>query len=115
MRSQIRRSLLVFVLVTMTAAPALADERTTARRFEDARRDEPSLIAFLKAMPKGGDLHQHFPAGMFAEEAVRVLSRQPVFIDPATGKQYPDDGPGRVPAARLITDDGVRYEFLNAA
>ena len=115
MRSQVRRHLLVAFVVLVTMSPALGDERSTARRLDDARRDEPSLTAFLKAMPKGGDLHHHFPGGMFAEEVVRVLSTRKVFVDLATGKLYPDDGPGRVAAERLITDDGVRYKFLNAA
>jgi hypothetical protein len=52
---------------------------------------------------------------MFAEEVVRVLSRQKVFIDPGTGRLSLDDGPGLIAAERLVTDDGVRYQFLNAA
>src|SRR5690349_16009932 len=46
------------LLLAILLLPALAwpDERSTARRFEEARQDEPSLIAFLRAMPKGGDL-----------------------------------------------------------
>ena len=46
----LRRGLLVLFVVLATAAPAVADERSTARRFEDARRDEPSLVAFLKSL-----------------------------------------------------------------
>ena len=116
MRAAIRRHLWVLLVLLAIAAPALADERAAARRFEDARRDEPSLIAFLKAMPKGADLHHHFPAGMFAEEAVRALSaRKDVFFDPVTGVVSTEDGPGRVAAPRLLTDDNVRYQFLNAA
>ena len=96
-------------------SPAFADEASTARRFEQARRDEPSLIAFLKAMPKGGDLHRHFPADIFAEEAVRLAILQGLFFDPATTRFEPESGPGRVPATRLLSDDTLRYQFLNAA
>lgn len=115
MRAQTRRPLLVLFVLFVTAAPALADEKSTARRLDEARRDEPSLIAFLKTMPKGGDLHHHFPAGMFAEEAVRAVSAQKVLFDPVTGRLSPTEGPGLIAAERLLTDDGVRYRFLESA
>ena len=49
---------------------AYADERATARRFETAKVDEPSLIAFVKAMPKGADLHVHVAGAAYAEYAL---------------------------------------------
>jgi len=108
------RAVLVCLGLAMASA-AFADEASTARRFEQARQDEPSLIAFLKAMPKGGDLHRHFPAGIFAEEALRLAIQRGLFFDPATSRFEPEAGPGRVPAERLLSDDGLRYQFLNAA
>ena len=109
------RGLLVLFVVFVTSAPAVGDERSTARRFEDARRDEPSLVAFLRSMPKGGDLHNHFTAGIFAEEALRGAIRRGLFFDPATTRFETEAAPGRVPADRLLTDDTLRYQFLNAA
>ncbi len=108
------RLVLICLGLTMCSA-AFADEASTARRFEQARRDEPSLIAFLKAMPKGGELHRHFPAGIYAEEALRLAIQRELFFDPATSRFEPEAGPGRVPADRLLRDDGLRYQFLNAA
>ena len=113
--TRVTPSLLLLALTLATGSAALADEASTARRFEQARRDEPSLIAFLRTMPKGGDLHHHFPAGMFAEAALRVAIRRGLYFDPATGRFDAEMGPGRVPAERLLTDDDLRYRFLDGA
>lgn len=107
--------LCLLLLTTVAAAPAVADERAAARRFSQARDDEPSLIAFLKAMPKGGDLHYHFGAGIFAEDALRNAVKQNLHYDPATRTFSPTAGPGTVPAARVERDTTLRYEFLNWA
>jgi adenosine deaminase len=111
----IARVLAVLLVSVAAASAAVADEASTARRFDEARRDEPSLVAFLRAMPKGGDLHHHFPAGLFAEDALRVAIRRGLFFDPSTSRFEGEPGPGRVPADRLLADDALRYQFLNAA
>jgi hypothetical protein len=105
----------LILLALATCSVALADEASTTRRFADARRDEPSLVAFLKAMPKGGDLHNHFGGSIFAETALRAAVRAGLFFDPATGRFEPQTAPGRVPAEALLTDDVLRNRFLNSA
>ena len=47
-----------------------AGERTPEARFEQARRSTPELIAFLRRMPKGADLHNHM--GGSADDLVQV-------------------------------------------
>lgn len=105
----------VLLLALATWSVAFADEASTARRFEAARRDEPSLIAFLKAMPKGGDLHNHFGGSVFAETALRAAVRAGLYFDPTTARFEPQAAPGRVSAEALLTDDVLRNRFLNAA
>lgn len=39
----------------------------TANRFEEIKKNTPELIMFLKAMPKGGDLHNHSLGSSYAE------------------------------------------------
>jgi hypothetical protein len=109
----VRRALLLVLVVTLVGAPAFADERTAARRFDEARRDEPSLIAFLKAMPKGGDLHHHFPWGTFAEDFLRSAAERGLYYDPATSRFSTTPGP--VTAQKVLDDDALRYQFLNRA
>jgi len=65
---------LVALVAICVAAPAAsatttASERAAASRFAAARDDPAKLRAFLAAMPKGGDLHNHL-AGAVATEAL---------------------------------------------
>src|SRR5207249_4090896 len=65
------RVLLMVLAVAFLSPAARPDERSTARRFAAARRDEPSLIAFLRSMPKGADLHNHVGGALYSEEGLR--------------------------------------------
>src|SRR5262249_6999699 len=104
------------VLSAFLLAPgARADERSTARRFAEARRDEPSLIAFLRAMPKGADLHNHVGGSLYPEEGLRVAVRDRLFFDPATTRFRTTQTAGSVPASRLLRDDRLRNQFFNAS
>ena len=72
--SAARHVLVVVLLVAIcgaapTAFAATPGERAAARRFAAARDDPAKLRAFLAAMPKGGDLHNHL-AGAVATEAL---------------------------------------------
>ncbi|MCP5052440.1 MAG: hypothetical protein GY940_35055 [bacterium] len=40
---------------------------TPAQRFELAKRSTPELIAFMRRMPKGGDLHNHIGGSVYSE------------------------------------------------
>jgi adenosine deaminase len=94
---------------------ALADERSTARRFAEARRDEPSLVAFLREMPKGADLHNHVGGALFPEDGLRVAVRDGLFFDPATNTFRATQTAGSVPASQLLRDDRLRNQFFNAS
>jgi hypothetical protein len=116
MRTTQHALLSLVVLAAFLLAPgALADERSTARRFEEARRDEPSLIAFLRAMPKGADLHNHVGGSLYPEDGLRVAVRDGLFFDPATNTFRTTETAGSVPASRLLRDDRLRNQFFNAA
>lgn len=97
----------------IAALPVRADERSTARRFEEAREDEPSLIAFLQEMPKGGDLHNH--TVLDPEEGVREAVKHGLFFDPATNRFESEQRMGLLPAADLLRNDRLRYGYLNLA
>ena len=49
------------------AVDSAPGEAATARRFEVVKRDPIRLRAFLRAMPKGGDLHNHLTGAIYAE------------------------------------------------
>jgi adenosine deaminase len=73
-------SVLVIVLllapVPAAARGAESPEQRTAAAFE-ASRDNPLLLhAFLRAMPKGGDLHNHPSGAEFAEQYIAYAAEE---------------------------------------
>lgn len=110
-----RGSIVLALAVLLLSSPVLPDERSTARRLEAARRDEPSLIAFLRSMPKGADLHNHAGGSLFSEHGIQHAIRNGLFFNPATNRFEEEKSDQNVPAAQLLTDDRLRYQFLDAA
>ncbi|CAN5825347.1 adenosine deaminase [soil metagenome] len=64
--------------------PATAAEQRVARRFAGMRRDPPALRAFLRALPKGADLHTHLTGAVYAESYIRWAADMAVCVDRGT-------------------------------
>ena len=98
------------VVVLATLAPAVAPLRAVAQGAEsaeqraaaafEASRDNPLLLhAFLKAMPKGGDLHNHPSGAEFAEqyiayaaeEGLCVLRETMTLVPPRSSQSLPTE------------------------
>jgi adenosine deaminase len=94
------------------AAPAdsaaSAEQRIT-RVFERVRKEPPALRAFLRAMPKGADLHTHLTGAVYAESYVRWAAALPLCVEVSTAvfvaASSPSAGAG---AARATCKDPVR-------
>src|ERR1039458_2322165 len=95
MKRRFRRSLLNFaflaVLITPPATiaanrPAVfrSDEARAERYFESIRKDPNLLLAFLREMPKGGDLHIHLTGSVYAESYIQWASEEGECVDPKT-------------------------------
>lgn len=56
----------------------------TARHFESIRKDPVALRAFLRALPKGGDLHNHLSGAIYAESYLRWAAEDSLCVDSAT-------------------------------
>jgi hypothetical protein len=108
------RRYLILTAAVCLAAPAFCDEAATARRFEAAKRSEPELIAFLKSMPKGADLHNHVAGAVYAESLLDFAARSDFFIDPATLSISTQAAAGLVPTKDLLTDKRLAAGFLDA-
>ena len=68
------------------AAPARAQdassrEAATAAAMERLRGSPPRLYAFLREMPKGGDLHSHLSGAVYAESFIRWAVEDGLCID----------------------------------
>ena len=128
------RAVLVFLLAfstaafTQTTAPAPAASKTsaeqrTARAFEAARANPLELRAFLVAMPKGADLHNHIYGAIYAETWIRDgaedhlcvnLAKLAFFKSQAMTDSIPPQpvcGEGNVRAAQAFTDQHL-YDAL---
>jgi len=53
------------------ACGCVGNTAVTAARFSALRADHTQLRAFLKAMPKGADLHVHLSGAVYAEDLLR--------------------------------------------
>jgi adenosine deaminase len=65
-----------------TVAPSNG-ERRAMQAFADAEAlGEPGLYAFLRDMPKGGDLHMHLSGAVYAETFLRDAAEDGLCVDP---------------------------------
>lgn len=89
-RSRCRNTILVLCLLAVlfsaiasAASPSTtANEARTARYFESIRNNPNLLLAFLRDMPKGGDLHNHLTGGIYAESFIQWAAEAGDCVDP---------------------------------
>lgn len=98
--------------VLVLAAPAWAGG--AAERFAEVKDSPPQLRAFLQAMPKGADLHNHLSGAVYAERFLKTARADGLCVDlnalelvaPPCAAQD-----GR-PAAGAVLDDTAMYNRL---
>jgi adenosine deaminase len=102
---------------------ATAGEQRVTRAFDAARRNPLDLRAFLRAMPKGADLHYHLGGGVYAESYLRAAAEDRLCVDvaklafakPADASRHdseqPDCGEGSVPAESVYSNQHL-YDAL---
>jgi len=114
MRSAVLMALVLSAAPVLARAPAaklaLSDEARTAAYLDRVADSPPRLRMFLQAMPKGGDLHNHYGGSVYTEDFLRWAAAGGLCI--ATDSWHvvdpPCDAPDRVPAAGL-EHDYARY------
>src|SRR4029077_13250342 len=100
-----------------SAAPSGTAEQRVVRAYEAARANPLDLEAFLRRMPKGADLHYHFPGGIYAETWIREAAEDGLCVDLASHalvKPQPVCGAGQAPAAQAFTDQALYDALINA-
>src|ERR1017187_5021162 len=84
---------LAFLAALLTSPVAIAanrpavsqsDEAHAERYFQSIRKDPNLLLAFLREMPKGGDLHIHLTGSVYAESYIQWASEEGECVDPKT-------------------------------
>lgn len=109
-------AIIAFGAATRPAAAQAPGERTASARLEAARSDSTRLVALLRAMPKGGDLHNHLSGAMRPESWARWAADDGLCFVIATSSlaRPPCDESTRVPAARLLSDSTLRAAAIDA-
>lgn len=111
--------LLVFALAVQaqTAGGRLTSEQKTARYFESIHKSPPQMFAFLKAMPKGGDLHSHLSGAVYAESYVQWAAAKGLCVTQATMaiSQPPcDQAVGKPPASAALSNPVLYRQLIDA-
>ena len=87
-------------------------EQRTSRHYETIRTRPPQLFAFLRRMPKGGDLHSHLSGAIYAENYVKWAADQGLCINQtALAFATCDQSSNQVPASTALTN-GVLYRQM---
>jgi adenosine deaminase len=92
-------------------------EATTARRFAAIKNDPPRLRAFLAAMPKGGDLHNHLSGAVYAEHYVKWAADDGLCLATATMSLTGgtcDEKAGTPSAASVLRNSALFNQAIDA-
>ncbi len=97
--------------------PISGPEERTAQYLEEIRHQPSLLLHFLRALPKGGDLHLHLSGSIYAESYVQwaaqdglCVSRQTfAFVAPPC-----DADKNVVPATQVLTEAVLYQQIINA-
>jgi len=113
------RLLLVSALIAFAAgARAETAEQRTARRLASVRQSPTLLLAFLREMPKGGDLHSHLSGAIYAESWIDYAAQDNLCLDRTASLLLPppcDPSCARYtnkPAVSCAYQDHVLYNQL---
>jgi adenosine deaminase len=75
----------LLICTSLTVAQPRHDaEQRTGRYLESVRAQPPLVLAFLRDMPKGGDLHNHLWGALYAENLIDYAADDGLCIDRTT-------------------------------
>ncbi len=114
-RALLLRCLVALLLSTLSAAQTA--EEKTAKYFESVRKQPPLLLAFLREMPKGGDLHNHLDGAIYAEDLIDFAASDNLCVDRTSSRLIapPCDSCERYrskPAIQCAYSDHVLYNQI---
>jgi adenosine deaminase len=114
---------LVFGVIVLSASMASAQtkpstESRAGRYLESIWTQPPLLLAFLREMPKGGDLHNHLSGALYAENLIDYAVDEGLCIDRTTSILIPAPCDASCekytskPAIRCAYQDHVLYNSI---
>src|SRR5262252_8664675 len=116
-----RRTKLAFVVLALAASVRLsgagdAAEAATARRLAAIRNQPLALEAFLRDMPKGGNLHNHLSGSIYAESYLRWAADDQLCLAVATFTIVapPCDGTSKPAVSAVMQNSALYNEAIDA-
>jgi adenosine deaminase len=103
----------LFVLLVLLAAGVHADEAGAAKYFHSIRNSPVELTAFLRAMPKGADLHNHLGGAIYGEHWLDAAEKAGAFYDPATNELTMKKGEKTVTIAEMKRNSAYYHAWLD--
>ncbi|GAE54600.1 hypothetical protein XPR_1235 [Xanthomonas arboricola pv. pruni MAFF 301420] len=116
--SIVHRSLIVALCLLLPTAAQARSQATPAQQREQqvaqllrTAADQPAqLRAWLQAMPKGGDLHNHLSGSVYAEDYLQWASEDGACVQlDDLSLRAPPCGNGQEPARNLATRNAALY------
>jgi adenosine deaminase len=95
-------------------APEREGEARVHARLEALRGDPEALRAFLRSMPKGGDLHSHTWGAIAPETLLEWGAEDGVCVDPEHWVASQPCAPGSLPLAQVVREPASRAAVLGA-
>lgn len=90
-----------------------AGQLTPAQRFELAKRSTPELIAFLRRLPKGADLHNHLGGATFADYLIESARTNDKRFDTVRNSFTDDNGADTLSMQEFLARPALVYAFRN--
>ncbi len=100
--------LAIIMLCSVISLSARADVN---HYFSTIKQDPDALYTFLKAMPKGGELHYHLAGGAYPEVMLDLAAKGPYCLDKAS---YSVSNGKDCSARALNTNDMLYQQYLEA-
>jgi adenosine deaminase len=111
-------ALMLSALISLAEQKSSNAEQRTARHFDSIRLQPGLLLAFLREMPKGGDLHIHLAGAIYAESLIDFAAQDGFCVDRTTSVLIAppcDEACDRYaskPAIRCAYQDHVLYNSI---
>jgi adenosine deaminase len=100
--------------VSTQTATATAEKRT-ARHFESLRKSPSEQLAFLMALPKGGDLHNHLSGSIYAESYIQWAAENGLCVSNQTMVlSLPPCSPAQTPVSTALTNGLLYRQMIDA-
>jgi len=101
--------------LAVSPTPASASARSVSGYLASIREDPARLRAFLLAMPKGGDLHNHLSGAVPTEFLIGIAARDGLCVSTVSFvASAPPCGAGQRPVAAAATDADLRRRIVQA-